>query len=322
MNCWDVIHFDVSEPVLRLNMPEDLLLQRLDAGALNWVDLARPTGDEHQPWRRLFEIEDFKIVLPPMPFEFIRQKTDTRKSNTVPKREAARPQPPQFLPKGPETLSLTINNPESQRVEWFIQFEGTEFGPFSLEELKRVLKSGRLQGEIYLWNATLENWVPVSAYTTLARIVPHRQVAHRKVRRSNRKQDLELMRKREGRLASRQSLVATVALADSKDVIGVCANISEQGLQVMIDSEFEFASVENIRLRISPIGITGLHPFEAQVQLTWVNSQAQRAGFRFRNLAAVDQESLQKYLDTIRNRQFQDHANRGRWVSSITKRSG
>src|SRR5271168_1942689 len=47
---------------------------------------------------------------------------------------------------------------------WYLQFNGSEHGPFKLEELARLLSSGKLHGSLHFWRPGLSNWVPIQIH--------------------------------------------------------------------------------------------------------------------------------------------------------------
>lgn len=52
----------------------------------------------------------------------------------------------------PKNISDLIN-------VWYLLYQGSEFGPFQLDELKYILKSGKLQGEIFVRKNGAGEWL-------------------------------------------------------------------------------------------------------------------------------------------------------------------
>ena len=56
--------------------------------------------------------------------------------------------------------------------EWVLQSGGTEYGPYSIDELKMILRSGKLIGEKFVWKRGLLNWLCVNDQDDLTKQLP------------------------------------------------------------------------------------------------------------------------------------------------------
>ncbi len=276
---------------------------RLQAGVFAWVDFARCLtygGD----WKRFFEIEEFHGLLPEMPdtrdlYAQAAQKSRKAQGGKSSKRVRTENS---ITSSGPDILELTQSLVAKKSNDWHLQYNGAEFGPFKAEEVERVLASGRLMGgDIYLWARSLPNWVPVSAIPHFAQFVVDLVALDKKRKVAK---ELTILRgtQRELRSRARVPLIATVSLGQKGDILGVCEDISQQGMQVCIDSDQRLEGGSELRLWVLPLGATGLEGFWARATLSWVNGGARRAGFRFAGLDARAQDALERYLVEAKRR--------------------
>src|SRR5579885_1229583 len=104
---------------------------------------------------------------------------------------------------------------------WFLQFQGSKFGPLSVDECKVVLGSGKLSGPLYAWKQGMRDWEAIEHIPDLAPFV--------KVSRPSEDQ----------RGAKRIHFMATVKFAGAgagRDLVtytGICKDFSKGGMQVM-----------------------------------------------------------------------------------------
>lgn len=105
---------------------------------------------------------------------------------------------------------------EGKKGPWFVQFEGSQFGPLSLDEVWLVQKSGKLHGTIFGWCAGMPKWLPVSQIPELQELI------HKKDNR---------------RKAERVPFLAAVSITvigeRSEKVVGICRDISTSGISVL-----------------------------------------------------------------------------------------
>jgi hypothetical protein len=179
------------------------------------------------------------------------------------------------------------------RSTWYLQFQGSEFGPMSLEEIRVILKNGKLDGQIFAHQPGMDQWVPVEQ-------IPELKEFHRKVEEKKEAEKPSGNR----RVSRRQRLVATVrfelaAVNERMRVwhVGLCKDICDTGMLV---------------LSKTPPGYPGSLLFfvlEPASKLPSISGTAtivrllpDEGGFavRFKDLDAKAKAALQLYVETDR----------------------
>jgi hypothetical protein len=303
MRAWEVIHFDVDRPTLWGPLQNHEVEERLKAGVFNWVDFARGIGFGAD-WKRFCEIEEFRPLMPEFPElrDLYAQAAAAQNRGRGKRSSSVSASERSLSATNSQYLELTTGLIAKKSNEWHLQYNGSEFGPFKVAEVERILESGRLTGgDIYLWSKELANWVPVSAIPRFAQKVVDVAALVKKRRLSG---ELQIQRHshREMRGPTRVPLVATVSIGQQGVILGVCEDISQSGIQVCIDMDVRLEGQGDQRLWILPLGATGLEGFWVSAELSWVNTRARRAGFRFKQLDARAQALLDRYLSEAKRR--------------------
>lgn len=185
----------------------------------------------------------------------------------------------------------------------YLQFNGSEFGPLSSDEVNAVLGSGRIKGPIFLWKAGLNNWMPLETGDDFARILRGDLTrTHHSISILSLPKPLSV--NSENRGGSRQPLVATVCLKlrEASPVLGVCANISETGFQVITQDEYPIVEGQAFRMEIHPLSVFGLPVIACKAQVMWISAADQRMGFKMVEVSDSDKQALRKHLNALRNR--------------------
>ena len=185
----------------------------------------------------------------------------------------------------------------------YLQFDGTEFGPFTLAELENVMQTGKIKGTLYVWFTGMDNWLPVSSTEEVSNIFEGTLSQDQK--RLIKHQKLEVMQKREERNNGRTPLIATVSLEQETgklDNIGVCADISASGMQIIVTNNQAFKVEAIHRFQVMPLTVSGLSPFKMSGKVMWFNADEGRVGLRFVNNSAEDSRLLNRYLDEYRRK--------------------
>ena len=107
------------------------------------------------------------------------------------------------------------------KQEWILQSAGAEYGPYSTDELKLILRSGKLTGEKFVWKRGLVNWLRVDDHDDLTKKLPLalQQAEEAVIERGN-----------NVRRSIRSTLIATVAISTGEGkFIGICFDLHRRG---------------------------------------------------------------------------------------------
>lgn len=192
------------------------------------------------------------------------------------------------------------------KVLWYMQIEGTEFGPFSTAEVESLIASRKLKGAIYVWRAGMTNFIPASAcsdFSHLAIYLGGETAVKRHA--AVKKKKLLATNKRKG--TDRRSLIATISVMTSPRtgfLIGVCEDISMTGMQIILDSTNEVEVGAELTLKVDPLGLTQVPAFQIRGKVVWVEAREMRMGFTFAELTSVAERSLSAYLKSAKDREL------------------
>jgi hypothetical protein len=185
-----------------------------------------------------------------------------------------------------------------KRSVWFLEFQGSEFGPLSLAEVQVILRSGKLKGQLFARREGVLNWMSVEEIPEFSDDVAATGKGKNKPESAQDSQDAQ----DERRVSRRVPLVATVkfnvpgdSTAGSNMYMGVCRDISTHGV-LILSNRVPHGTTEAMQLEVSPLGSTGVEPFVAEVEVVRVLSDKKGFSVRFKKLDAVARAALQKYL--------------------------
>ena len=192
-----------------------------------------------------------------------------------------------------------------KRELWFLQIDGTEFGPFTQPELEALIAGRKLKGTFYVWHEGMRNWEPASATAKLAHLAEYlggRTHVHRE-RVAPAKKSFDGFQSRDLRVAARRALIATVSVETgprTRFMIGICEDISLTGMQVILDAAHELRAGSPLTLRVDPLGLTKIQAFTVTGKVAWLKER--RLGVAFGTLNPQHKRSLEHYLKSARER--------------------
>lgn len=159
--------------------------------------------------------------------------------------------------------------------------EEVEYGPYTLNELKRAYEEKRVNGKTYLFAPGLENWM------FLADIPIFEQVFH----------DMPPVIEDVDRRASvRKPFVARLLFHDQKQVFeGICRDISTGGLQILVSS-FPGEIGDDVAMNVHPDNSD--YCFAAKGTIVRLLDGGQGFSLRFKNLSREAMETIESYVST------------------------
>jgi hypothetical protein len=269
----------------------DRLREAILEKRIEWDDIGLRPGINYS-WIRFGEVEELQdlgamIPTDPAPFppmEVLRHFRTVAFSQTgftsKPVGEARVERPVQeLLPRVSSDLEAA----------WHLLIDGVEYGPFSAAEIEGALERGRCTGPIYAWRPGMRRWRPLEKSQPLGQW-----------RNADEDDRLMIEMGRNVRKSLRKSLVASVFLipsSGSRRLIGVCDNITPEGLQFVRDqTEVPFPIGSRHRIEILPLKSASLPPFQVSGVVRWADPSAKTIGIEFERLHPNVERALRSHL--------------------------
>jgi hypothetical protein len=280
LKTWWVIHWAKGESRLMGPFSETAMRSKLMTEELSWADLAKLDGKgDRAAWDRLYEIPEFHGSLPVISPERIAQL------------ESGQKQAAQMAKVRMENTASGVKNSANESA-WYLQFDGSEFGPFVPAEMIRIIQSNKLKGNLYAWRKGIPNWVPIKSLDQALELVNREIVALPEDEKTPIAEGISQ------RLAKRTALVATIALVEGskKTVLGICTDISQTGMQLKTEESHSLEASKSYMLEIQPAGISRMKAFRVTAEVSWIDPEGKKIGFRFGKLMDSDLRNLEIYL--------------------------
>ncbi len=240
------------------------------AGTLNADDFVWCKDFEN--WKKIADVEEFE---------------SSKKSESTAPIEA----PPQIqedsTTENSETNAFILGAfPENQK-NFFIRIgmdrggASSDYGPYSLEIIKKLYKENRINGKTLFYGPGLTSWIP------LADISDYQEVF----------EDLPpKIGEDERRSSERRPFVARMLIHDRKNIYeGVCRDVSVGGMQVLV-SDFPSRVGEEISINVHPDN-TDYH-FVSSGQIVRLLEGQQGFSFRFVALSEEAKSAIESYLSS------------------------
>jgi hypothetical protein len=157
----------------------------------------------------------------------------------------------------------------------------TEYGPYSLEELKKLKEEGRINDRTFIFMSGMDNW------TFLADIPIYEEVFNNLP---------PVIDDKERRTGVRKPFVARMLFHNDQTVYeGICRDISVGGMQVLV-SNFPALSGDVITMNVHPDN--GGLDFTAMGEIVRILPGRQGFSLRFVNLTSEAQDKINEYIST------------------------
>lgn len=260
------------------------IYQKVKKGAFSIVDYACRSGGKSKAWKRLYEFEDFKFMAPKSPGK--RLITPQVKASSRVKK----------VPPAPPKEEA----PRRADRDWYLHYGGSQYGPFTMDEVQRNLKIGKIHGKVHAWKESLASWTRLE---DLSDFLDSCHAAHQvraSKRPSSKKNPVELEDRRRD---PRKPLVARIILTDESTVVmGVCRDISIGGMQVLT-TKVPGDPGDRIMINVSPSSPEhGVEPFTAEGIIVRVLEDSCGFSFRFNKLTDQASRSIKRYIEFTEHR--------------------
>lgn len=217
------------------------ILTQLQAGRIGLAHYVWANG--MADWKRIFEVPAFRALVPQTP-------------------DNKRPEPP---------ISTAVIE---EKKDWFVFAQGTQYGPFTVQEVKNLLTSKRINPSDHAWKDGLTQWESIAQLNEFSTRAVERRVGPRKI------------------------FLAKVVFADGDGVrVGTCRDLSIGGMQVLIDLDAP-APGKNLSLNISPPDLKKptFEAFTAKGRVVRVLEDGRGFSFRFESMNDRSQKILQSLI--------------------------
>jgi hypothetical protein len=252
-------------------------------------------------WSRLCDLEEFKLAVPGTPMSAppakVPQMADAvQRAAQLAKSQAGPPVPP-------------VPRSEPAR-EWYLFYNDAQFGPFSEEEVMRLLRSGRINARVHAWTAGMAAWSRLMKVPSFQAVVEELTAAHQggpvaaPVESALRESVV-----REQRKSPRAPMTARLLMSDNREVFeALCRDVSTGGMQVLT-SWMPGRVGMHLRLNITP-GIEAgakerksspLKPFVAEGVVVRLLEDGRGFSFRFEKLSPEARGAIEEYIKTSGN---------------------
>lgn len=155
----------------------------------------------------------------------------------------------------------------------------TDYGPFSLEQLKQLFKENRINGMTYLFSKGMKEW------KLLADLPEYQEIF----------EELPpVIQESERRTTVRKPFIARLFIQNNKNVFeGICRDISIGGMQILLD-HFSGKAGEKITINVHPENSD--YHFTASGVVVRILEGNSGFSFRFSGLTDEAKQSIEKYV--------------------------
>jgi hypothetical protein len=252
-----------SRPIGPLSAKE--IVQRVQSKELSLADHIWREGSAG--WSRLYEVTDFRSLLPAEPEATI--IAEIQKSTQV--------APPPLSPKQKEELRT-----------WYVHLDETNYGPISDREVQSLIEAGRIGASTYVWQKGFEDWQQAVSVPAWSKYLASGNVA------ADLAKSVKVAAVKDKRSAPRKPFEAKILLTDGKEIgWAICRDISIGGMQVLMDHAPAPVGT-SLKLNVSTHGkVPG---FTCEGTIVRHLEDGRGFSFRFINLSADAKTAIEKYI--------------------------
>lgn len=246
-----------ARPVGPLSAKE--VVQRIQAHELSFASHVWKEG--FTGWTRLYDVIDFKPLLPGEPSVALISEIQKIGQAT----------PPPMAPK-----------PQTELRTWYIYLDEANYGPVSDAEVMGLIQAGRVSASTHMWQKGFADWQQAKDIATWAKAVGSAKPAAAAAAPAD---------KRSG---PRKPFETKILLTDGKEVgWAICRDISVGGMQVLMDSSPVPAGTA-LKLNVNPQG--NIPGFACEGTVVRILEDGRGFSFRFTGLSAEARSAIEKYI--------------------------
>jgi hypothetical protein len=127
------------------------IYQKILAQEISWAHYIWRKGETE--WQRICDVKAFKAAVPHSPGSI-------PKPGAIPpiKKSGRAPAVRDLAERSENTRNHSMRPPGPEEKVWFLYYNQTQFGPFSQDEVNRLILVGRVHGRVHAWKNGLPNW--------------------------------------------------------------------------------------------------------------------------------------------------------------------
>jgi hypothetical protein len=195
--------------------------------------------------------------------------------------------------------------------EWYLYYNDAQFGPFSQEEVERLLRSGRINLRVHAWTAGMDAWsrlMKVAAFQTVVAEVQAKEEQKLETPTENARTAhapaVASSVVREQRKSPRAPMTARLLMSDQRQVFdALCRDVSTGGMQVLtsktpgkVGDRIRLNITPGVRSDIKPRHDSALKPFVAEGLIVRLLEDGRGFSFRFEKLAPEARLAIEEFV--------------------------
>ena len=256
--------------------------EKIQRQEITWAHYAWKRGQSD--WKRICDIRAFTVAVPHHPGKSLKKQLGKETQSSLSKKNPAKQESVEFH-ESIESGDLKI---------WYLHYHDSQYGPFSSEEIRQFLKSGKIHAGVHAWRQGMKNWQRLQSLAEFkAKAEPPRRVEVARKVPGLAEDGIEL------RLNPRRPLVAKILMADEQSVIvGVCRDISIGGLQVLTE-RIPGNAGSKLKMNISPASNDAgnrIEAFTAEGEIVRILEDGRGFSFRFHRLSDRAKQAIESYI--------------------------
>lgn len=248
-------------------VPVEVLTEMMSRSELKPEDFVWKKGFEN--WKKIKEVPELQVVSAPVA--------------AIPKAPVKQDLPPDMSKIQFKEVSLKTLNKEDRVVYIRIGDDrgaaSTDYGPFSINQLKQLFKENRINGKTLVYTSGMKDWkflADFPEYQELFEELP------------------PMIKDSERRTQVRKPFLARLLVHNSKTVFeGICRDISIGGMQILVDN-YKGNVGERISINVHPENSD--YNFTASGIVVRILEGSSGFSFRFQGLSEEAKRSIEKYV--------------------------
>lgn len=237
---------------------EEVITGMISQGELKADDFVWKKGFEN--WMKLKDVPEL-------------QQSSVPETPVPPQMSSARPEVTDFGHLGLDDRAIFI------RIGTDRGGATTDYGPFSLNQLKKLYKENRINAKTFVFTTGMKEW-------KLLADLPNYQDIFEELP--------PVIKESERRVTVRKPFIARLFIQNNKNLFeGICRDISIGGMQILLD-DFKGAAGDKITINVHPEN-TDYH-FTASGVVVRILEGNSGFSFRFRELSDEARRAIEKYV--------------------------